>query len=624
MLLRLHIRDLAIIDELTLDFSRGFTALTGETGAGKSIIVGALNLVLGERASSDDVRSGSELASVEALFEIEGRGILKELLAEWNLLVPSAEGATAKRGRKKSESLELVIRREITAAGRGRCLVNGRLIPLSQLKRIGDCLADLHGQHQHQSLLRAELHRVILDAFGGAGLGKALEAYRDLYKRYTEVAARLRALNRDERDVERRKGVLEYQIGEIRDAAPEPGEDEALEKERRRLEHADTLQRNAGGANDLLYEGESNHPTADDLLAQSEALVAEAAGLDPSLEALGERLAAAREELGDVAATLRSYAAGLERDPARMAEVEDRLHLIRRLKRKYGAAIGEILAACEGFEGELNGLTHSREERERLEAERASLERELGEAAEELSLKRRSAGESFSKGIRSQLKDLEMPNVRFQVRLGREEKDASEKTAEDANARDKEDFPIESGGDMDDEKSRGDARGTWVLFPDGKRYRVHEYGVDQTEFLLSPNRGEDLKALRRIASGGELSRIMLALKVLMRKLDQLPTLVFDEIDTGISGRTGTRIGEKMRDLGGKYQVICITHLPQIAARADAHFSVRKVREKGRTLTRVERLAPEDRLGEIARLLGGETDSAIARRHAEELLAACDA
>ncbi len=612
MLLRLHIEDLAIIDALTLDFTEGFTVLTGETGAGKSIILGALNLVLGERASSDDVRTGCEAALAEALFEVSACARLKELLAEWGLLDNGdslLDGISAKkRTGGQSAPVELVLRREIGAQGRSRCLANGRLVTLAQLRQIGDRLVDLHGQHQHQSLLRVEVHREILDGFGDTEHGRALDEFHALFERYSAVVARLRSLNRDEREIERQKGVLEYQVREISEAELTPGEDESLDEERRRLTHAEALKRNATEANDLLYEGESCPTSVADLVAQVAALTAESARLDPSLGTVAERLEALRAEVDDLAATLRSYAEDLEHDPERLSEIEDRLHLIRQLKRKYGGTIEEILDKAAQFERELHTLTHGREEQERLEAERAQLERQVAEAAERLSTKRRETGERFAKGLQRHLKDLEMTAVRFEVRLDREEAGTRPSVADDG----------ENDGDIPPpETHRG---GDWLLFPNGKRYRVHDYGVDQIEFLFSPNVGEALKPLRKIASGGELSRIMLGLKVLLRSQDQVPTLIFDEIDTGISGRTGTAVGDKMAELGGRYQVICITHLPQIAARAAHHFVVRKTQQKGRTLTRVERLDAGERQAEIARLLGGEPDSAIARRHASELLA----
>ncbi|MBN1868020.1 DNA repair protein RecN [Candidatus Sumerlaeota bacterium] len=620
MLVRLRIKNLAIIDDLTLDLSDGFTVLTGETGAGKSIILGALNLVLGERASAEDVRSGCDSAEVEALFDLSGSPQVRELLGEMG---PS----------DASETAELVVRREVSAQGRSRCLANGRLATLAQVRTIGDLLVDLHGQHQHQSLLRVELHREILDDFAGDSIAPDLNAYRALFDRYGEAMRRLRALDRDEREIERQKGILEFQVDEIRKASLEPGEDERLEEERRRLEHAESLGRSTLGATDLLYEGETQETTAADLFGQAKNLVAEAARLDPSLEPELRRLESLHSELQDVARSLRSYADSLEHDPERLAEVEDRVHLIRSLKRKYGASIEEILAEGARFAEELHALTHGREEQERLETERAELEKKMVRAAESLSAGRREAADKFSRALSRHLKDLEMPSVRFEVRLDREEaaRSAGVDEVDGVDGVDEVDrvdrikrsprstaSTLSTSSTPSTVSAAGGAHA--IPFPGGATYRVHEWGVDQVEFLISPNPGEELKALRRIASGGELSRIMLALKALMSAQDQVPTLVFDEIDTGISGKTGTRVGEKMAALGERRQVVCITHLPQIAARAASHFAVRKVREKGRTLTRVERLDPKDRVGEIARLLGGQEESALALRHARELLA----
>lgn len=630
MLQRLSIQDLAIIDHLTLDFAPGFTVLTGETGAGKSVILGALNLVLGERAGAEDIRTGCDLGVAEALFDA-GRvpGVLA-LLREWGLLdgedpadespgpeekrTEAAETAAVSRGRSAPESashrhaadaanVELVLRREVTTQGRSRCLVNGRLVPLGQMRRIGDRLVDLHGQHQHQSLLQVEVHREILDEFGGESLGQALAAYAQLFAQRQDAVRSLRELDRDERELERRKDMLEYQIREIRSAAPLPGEDAALEEERLRLQHADALGRHTMGAHAALYEAVLGEPTVTDLLTQCEEMVGQAARLEPSLEDTGRRIAALRAETADVASVLRAYAESLENDPVRLAEVEDRVHVLRQLRRKYGATIEDVLAEAKRMETELHGLTHRDEERERLGAERARLERDLVKAADAVTALRRAAGERFARTLGRELKDLEMPDVRFEVRL------ASPEAACSAGV------PPASGGagvPPDD---------NILTWPDGRRRRLYPHGADEVEFLLSPNRGEEPRPLRRVASGGELSRIMLALKIVMRRLAQVPTLIFDEIDTGISGRTGTRIGQKMAALGEDCQVVCITHLPQIAARATAHYVVRKGVARGRTLTRVERLdAPADRALEIARLLGGQADSAIALRHAQELLA----
>lgn len=573
MLQRLAIHNLAIIEKLEIEFEPGFIALTGETGAGKSIIIGALNLLLGERASSEDVRSGCDTAEVEALFRLPGNQPLQALLKSMEL---AQDGPLE----------ELIIRREINPQGRGKCLVNGRMVTVGQLKEIGDLLADLHGQHQHQSLLQVEIHREILDAFGGQTLQKAWLAYRKNYQQYQDLTKRIRALMRDEREVERQKSILEFQTGEIAEAALEPGEDTALEDEKKRLEHAETLRLNALGAVDILYEGENQSPTVVDLISQCERMVEQAARLDTSLEANRALLTGALAQVQEAAEALRDYGADLSADPERLVEVEDRIHLVRQLKRKYGATIEEILAEHAGMEKELQSLTHSAEERQTLEKERHAIARNLTEAAEALSQERKKAGKTFARKLRAELSELEMPKVEFEVSLDREAA-----STDDAS----------------------------LIFPDGQTWRIHEYGVDLVEFRISPNAGEPPKPLRKIASGGELSRIMLALKVILSGSQSIPTLVFDEIDTGISGKTGAAIGEKMGRLGTQCQIICITHLAQIAARAEQHFAVEKAETGKRTLTQVRLLDLPARTEEIARLLGGDQASGIARKHAAELL-----
>ncbi|MFP4581020.1 MAG: DNA repair protein RecN [Candidatus Sumerlaeia bacterium] len=589
MLARLSIQNLAIIDNLTLDFDDGFTVLTGETGAGKSIIIGALNLVLGERSSADDIRTGCDTAVIEALFDISACQAVQAVLRSQGICNDAEEVEP-----------ELVIHREISRQGRGKCLVNGRLVTVGQLKEIGDLLVDLHGQHQHQSLLKNELHREILDSFGADTIAKPLENYRKTYDQWREVIDRLRALDRDEREVERQKGLIQYQLDEIREAELEPEEDRLLEEEKGRLQHVDSLKRNTAQANDLLYEGETQGLSIIDLLGQCEQLLEQCVALDGSLAHSLDQLASARAQVEDMAVELGRYADALDADPERLTQVEDRLHLIRRLRKKYGATIEDILAEADRLETELHSLTHAEEEQGELDHKRIQIEAELVRQAEGLTRLREKAGKSFAGLLKKELVELEMPKVEFAVEM----------SAGEEEWLDEEDKGEESEALYDAYR---------VLFPDGKSRRIYPWGVDVVEFMISPNRGESLKPLRRIASGGELSRLMLALKVIMGDREHIPTLIFDEIDTGISGKTGMRVGEKMAGLGRDFQLICITHLAQIAARASHHFAVSKAEKGKRTLTHVEGLEPEARVIELARLLGGETDSAIAREHARALL-----
>ncbi len=588
MLARLQIQNLAIIDDLTLDFHPGFTAMTGETGAGKSIVIGALNLILGERASSDDVRTGCERAEVQAQFQINNNQQLLDLL---HSLGQSDES---------TNEGELIIRREVSAAGKSRCQINGRLIPLSQLRQIGNLLVDLHGQHQHQSLLHVELHRDILDAFGGNPIKKAHAAYLPLYTRIKEILNLLRIKETDARQIERQRDMLQFQMQEISDAELEPGEDNKLETERQRLQHAEALGHAAAQGHQLLYENPDDSPTADDILRQAQDNAHHAASLDPTLKNLAERLEAAHAEIVDIAETWRAYGDNLEHDPQRLQQIDDRLDLIHKLKRKYGDSIEEILQAYSQFEIEWEAIKDNDSSKESLQSELADLQNPLRKATEKLTAAREKAATAFSKGLRKELAELEMPRVQFQVKLDAETTQSSKEsdTTQNQNA-------------------------PSLQRPDGSTQKLYEWGAEQVEFLISANAGEALKPLRRVASGGELSRVMLALKVLMRNQNPVPTLVFDEIDTGISGRTGVRIAEKLQALGANHQVLCITHLAQIAARAPHHFSVQKKQTANRSTTQVQPLDQDQRLAEISRLLGGQEQSEIAQQHARELLGLCE-
>ncbi|MCX7011233.1 MAG: DNA repair protein RecN [Candidatus Sumerlaeota bacterium] len=570
MLRELRIRNLAIIEELRLGFDDGLNILTGETGAGKSIILGALRLVLGERAAADDVRTGAEAAEAEALFEAPLPASALQLLEEAGL-APDPEG--------------LIIRREVAADGRSRAFVNGRLAPAHQLRDLGALLIDLHGQHQHQSLLNPDNHLAALDSF--ADVQAELDAMAETYDAWTGARAELAQLQGDERALEREKDMLEHQAREIEQAALRPGEDEELALERARLANAERLRECAARAFALLQEGEGDVPSLLEMLARVETDVADLAKLDESERPTAEAAGEIRFRLEDLAARMRDYAQRAESDPARLSAVEDRLDLIRRLKRKYGATIEEILDAGARCSQRLNSLAHREDEIARLEQRLAEAERRLVEAAEALSAKRQKAARAFERKLQGELAELQMERARFSVQFWREN------SAEGA------------------------------AFAEG-RFAVGPRGVDRVEFLMTTNPGEALKPLRRIASGGELSRIMLGIKSLLARRDAIPTLVFDEIDVGISGATAQVVGAKMRRLAESHQVLCITHLPQIAARAARHFSVEKVPRGKRVATQVRQLGEHERVEEIARLLGGDAASAVGLKHAQELLAQCRA
>ncbi|MFH0795160.1 MAG: DNA repair protein RecN [bacterium] len=560
MLRELRIQNLAVIEEVALVFGPGLNILTGETGAGKSIILGALQLLLGDRADTDVVRTGAPSASVEAVFEYKAGGPVASYLSDCGL---------------DGDADDLIIRREIASGGRSRAFVNGRLATLAQLKSLGELLVDLHGQHQHQSLLSREIHQRLLDDFGGHT--KERDAYAHAWSRWQEARARLQSLQTDERERERQKSFLTFQRDEIRAAQLSPKEDEELPRERARLVNAERLQRESLQACDLLYEGEQSEATVLRGLDDAHKLIEGLAALDESLRPLLEPLATARANIEEVAFQLRQYASSLEHDPQRLEEVENRLDLIRNLKKKYGSTIAEILAAGERFAAELEALDRIETDRADAETELQSARAALEKSATALSARRRAAARKLEKLLLGELSDLELGRSRFEVQLQPE--------------------PPLSNTDLSPSAS----------------------GAESVEYFISPNPGEELRPLRKIASGGELSRIMLALKSLFASQDRIPTLVFDEIDVGISGRTATRIGEKLHSLSRSHQILCITHLPQIAARGDIHFLVEKQQEKTSTRTLVSLLEGDARVAVLAQLLDGKELSELSLRHARELL-----
>jgi DNA repair protein RecN (Recombination protein N) len=567
MLLSVRIQDLAIIDELDIEFSPGLNILTGETGAGKSIILGALELILGGRGAADDIRSQRDRARVEAVFDASG--------------LPRVRAWLERHGVEIGDE-DLLIAREISRSGKGRNFIMGSLAPLADVRELGDLLVDIHGQHQHQSLLRVESHLEALDDFAQADDRR--ETVAVLYSQWQELGRRLADLSRDEREIERQKDMLAFQVREIEAARLVPGEDAQIEQDRQRLSHAEALAQAALHAEDLLSEGEASETTVLALLARAEDDAAVLAKFDPSMTGLADELRDERFRLEDIAARLRQYRAALDPDPQRLEAVEDRLDLIHQLKRKYGATIEEILALGERNRHELERLEHRDDELETIKVEILQVAEALGEACEELSRARQAASRKLEKALVQALADLNMPQTRFSVAMAREPAEAGEGV------------PI-----------------------GGRHFRVGPAGVDQVEFLIAPNPGEDLKPLRKIASGGELSRIMLALKALIAKSDKIPTLVFDEIDVGIGGATAERVGEKMAELGQIHQILCVTHLPQIAARATTHFAVEKKIVARRATTTVRRLAANERPAELARMLEGAQVTDLGRRHAAQMI-----
>lgn len=587
MLSELHIRDFAIIDELHLSFAPGFTVLTGETGAGKSIIIDAVSLVLGGRADPTMVRAGADRALVEAIFRLEP--------ARQKALRPILE----REGLEGDEPDLLVLSREIRAEGRSICRVNGRAVTLALLREVAEGLVDIHGQSEHLSLLRVREHIFLLDRF--AGLEPLRARVASLVEQVRAVRRERVALEQDEKERARRIDLLQYQIAEIEAANLRPGEEEELAEERVRLANAEHLALLLAEALRALDEGGTEGAAATDLIGRAVRALEGLARIDGTLT---PRLQEAEEllyRLQDLADGLRDYRRRVEYNPRRLAEVEERLDLIRRLKRKYGATVAEVLDYARRAAAELEAITHSEERIADLLAQEERLLAELGHVVLELSARRREAAHRLAAGIERELRDLRMAGARFDVEFRWEE--------------DPEGIPL-----TPDLLARYGLEG---MEPVG-RVAFDATGIDRVEFLVSPNPGEPLKPLAKIASGGETSRLMLALKAVLCRVDETPTLIFDEIDQGIGGRVGATVGEKLwrlsiagPDGGLAHQVLCVTHLPQLAGFGDAHLRVEKVPLEGRTVTRVTALEGPARVEELAQMLGASGESAY--RSAEEIL-----
>jgi DNA repair protein RecN (Recombination protein N) len=566
VLVELTIKNLAIIDTLRLPFEPGFNVLTGETGAGKSIIIDAVNLLLGGRASAEIIRTGCESATVEGVFSppAEVLAVLNPLLEEAGLL---------------EETGELILRREVIRDKRHICRINGHTVPLSLLQEIGHHLVDIHGQGDHLSLLQVRRHIDFLDRFGGLlaqrqKVGALVHALR-------QVQSALQALQRDARELARRVDLLNYQIQEINAAALRPDEEAELQRERNLLVNAEKLMRLSAEAYQLLAEGEEEQRSVMDLLAAVvDALVA-LARVDETLREPQQTAEGILYQLEELARMLRRYRDDLEYDPQRLEAVEERLELIHNLKRKYGESIAEVLEFAARAQAELEQISHSEERQEELRVQEQSLMAQIAAEGLALSQARRAAAQTLQARIEAELAELNMERARFLIAMRWEE----------------------------------DPEGVEL---EGKRYAFDATGLDRVEFLIAPNPGEEPKPLAKIASGGETSRLMLAMKTALSAADPVPTLIFDEIDAGIGGRTGSIVGRKLWTLAQNHQVFCVTHLAQMACYGRSHFRVTKEVIGGRTISTARLLSPAERVDELALMLGGAVTEAT-RRSAAELL-----
>lgn len=572
MLIELSIRDFAIIDELRVAFEPGLNVLTGETGAGKSIIIDALGAVLGERIGPDVVRSGAKAAAVEAIFDVTAmcdRTDLSRFAEEFGIDLD--EGM-------------LVLAREIAAGGRSTARINGRATTASALGRAGALLVDIHGQSDHLSLLRQAGHIDLLDRFAATVTLRARVA--EIVHQIRSVRATLDDLLSGERERERRVDLLTFQINEITEAALQNDEDERLTAERDVLVNAERLAEEAALAHALLageeFEAGEGTPALDALRRASAQLDAIAA-IDASMNATAERLREIGFLLEDAIAETRDYRERIESDPARLESVEERLDLIKKLKRKYGATIEEVNRYGRDAAAELAQLTGGEFDAATLQEREAALLGQLAEVACDLSRRRRAAATALERGVESAIAELNMGRARFAVAV----------------------------------EHRSSDRG--VELPNLGRVAFDETGVDRVEFLLAANSGEALKPLTRVASGGEMARLMLALKSMLAIADETPTLVFDEVDVGVGGRSGQVVGEKLWGLTRDHQVIVITHLPQIAAFAEAHFRIKKYERAGRTTSDVHAIAGDERIDEIAAMLDGQPVTPAARENARQMV-----
>jgi DNA repair protein RecN (Recombination protein N) len=554
MLKLLRIKNIAVVAGVELELGPGLTALTGETGAGKSILIDALGLLLGERSSADLIRTGEEQAVVEAIVDAAGAAAVLD-----------AHGLP-------HEDDEIVLRREVHASGKGRASVNGALVPVSVLRALAPWVATIHGQHGASGLLDAGSHLGILDRF--AGLDADAQALAAAFRDLREAESRLQALRDDRRDAERRRELLAHQAEEIERAALVPGEEEALRREKLVQANAGRLASLTAEAYALLYE---NEEAVLPLLGQVYRKLEDLARIDERFSGHLEGRSAVRAQLEDLAFFLRDYAGSLDVSPGRLDEIENRLALVERLKRRYGATIEEVIACGAACREQLTALDDPAAAERAIEARRAAAAVRYRELAASLGRRRREAGRALAERVRGELGELAMEKARFEVG-----------------------FEPRPGGE-------------------GETAHWTERGTDEVEFVLSPNPGEELRPLARIASGGELSRILLALNTVAAVDGSGRTLVFDEVDAGIGGRVAEVVGRKLRAVARTHQVLCVTHLPQIASQADHHFAVTKSQAKGRTVTDVSPLAPGERIEEVARMLGGETITEATRRHAREMV-----
>lgn len=556
MLLQLDIQNIALIDKLSLEIAPGLNVLTGETGAGKSILIDSINAVLGERVTKDIIRNGKEKAFIEAVFEYNNTyisDILEQLGIEY-------------------EDGNIIISREINLAGKNTCRINGRLVNVSVLKQVGELLLDIHGQHDNQSLLKTETHIDLLDAFGGVNVEKVKSEYSEIFTQYKVIKSRLQGLIGDKGELARRMDMLKFQIDEIKNAKLKKGEDESLNKQRQVLANSEKIMNAIISSYELLNEDNNGKS----VLYNSNKALQELSNIlkyDEELIPVSEKLESVIYQLEDICEDLRAIREEAEFNPDALSHIDERLDVISRLKRKYGFTLEEVLAFLEKSQSEYDEMIQSESIVEDLNKQRTVILKKMSDSARMLHLERQKAALILEKNITAELENLEMKNASFKVNL---------------------------------------------LFSEDEKHFTKN-GLNTAEFLISSNIGEPLKPLSKIASGGEMSRIMLAIKTILANIDAIPTLIFDEIDTGISGKAAQKVGEKLSYISKNHQVLCVTHLSQLACMADNHLFIEKNSNAENTFTTVRYLDLKGRIEEVARIIGGSDITTLAIKHAEELI-----
>jgi DNA repair protein RecN (Recombination protein N) len=565
MLKTLHIRNFVLLDELTIEFHAGLNIITGETGAGKSILIGALGGLLGERISKEIVRSGADKAVIEGEFDLAEIPAVIEFLQAQDI---------------ESQPDSVILRREMSASGKGRCFVNDQPVPVAVLEALGNLLVDLHGQHEHQLLLQPIHHGQYLDAY--LNLDGRLAELAGALAGFNALLHELQSLQERAAAAKQKRDYLQYQLGEIDAVNPSAGEDEELKQEEHILKHSEVIFEKTRALFQKLYESEGS---VSEGLATAATTLDELAQIDPRFQAMTAECQNARIMVDELAAGLRSYHEGITFDPDRLEKIRVRMSSLAGLKKKFGGQLDHVLEQREKIRQEIDLVDNLDE---RLASLREELEKQrghLGKMCQEISRHRSDAVAGFSKQVMALLAPLGMEKAKFDVALHRLE------TATEPYVR-----------------------------VDGKNYRVISGGLEQIEFMMATNPGEGFKPLSSIASGGEISRVMLALKTLLAEVDRVPVLVFDEIDIGISGRIALAVGKSLRRLSKRHQILCITHLPQIAGMAHYHYLVEKTADDKSTRTTISRLAESERIDQIARLFGGEQVTDASRQSARELVA----